>query len=239
LSGGSAEIAAVCFVKVYGVTFLGRPRSDAAALAVEVGGTMTTPMIVLAVLCVLAGIFPSGAIAAFAPALRQLFPGAVLPFGQSSLLWLVPLDAEQSSYSGLIVLVAVTALMILVSWTVHRFATARLRRVPAWDCGFPDPRPATQYSGASFAQPIRRVFGAALFRARDVVDMPPPGEMRPARLDIVMRDLIWEGLYAPVALLVEAATTRINALQFLTIRRYLTLMFAALVALLSIVALSQ
>jgi formate hydrogenlyase subunit 3/multisubunit Na+/H+ antiporter MnhD subunit len=235
----SAAFAAVCFVKVYGVTFLGRPRSDAAALAVEVGGTMTAPMIVLAALSVLAGIFPSGAIAAFAPALRQLFPGAVLPFGQSSLLWLVPLDAEQSSYSGLIVLVAVAGLMILVSWTVHRFASARLRRAPAWDCGFPDPRPATQYSGASFAQPIRRVFGAALFRARDVVDMPPPGEMRPARLDIVMRDLIWDGLYAPVALLVEAATTRINALQFLTIRRYLTLMFAALVALLSIVALSQ
>ncbi len=34
-----------------------------------------------------------------------------------------------------------------------------LRRAPAWDCGFPDPSPATQYTAGSFAQPIRRVFG--------------------------------------------------------------------------------
>ena len=235
----SAAFAAVCFVKLYGIVFLGRPRSDAAALAVEVDTAMSGPIAALALLCVIVGVVPSLAIAAIVPTLNELFPGAPLPFGQSSLLWLVPLARAQSSYSGLIVLVAVVILMIVIAWTVHRFASARLRRAPAWDCGFPDPRPATQYTGSSFAQPIRRVFGAAVFRAHDIVDMPPPGELRPARLTIVMRDLVWEGFYEPVAWLVGTVTAQINALQFLTIRRYLSLMFAALVALLSIVALSQ
>jgi hypothetical protein len=54
-----------------------------------------------------------------------------------------------------------------------------------------------------------------------------------------MRDLVWDWLYAPVELLIGWSTIRINALQFLTIRRYLTLMFGALVFLLSIVAVSQ
>ena len=59
---------------------------------------------------------------------------------------------------------------------IHRFASRAVRRGPAWDCGFPDPSPATQYTADSFAQPIRRVFGEVVFRAREQVDMPPPGD---------------------------------------------------------------
>src|SRR5262249_24102415 len=135
----SAAFAAVCFVKLYGIAFLGRPRSDAAAPAVELDTAMSGPIAALALLCVIVGVVPGLAIAAVAQTLTERFPGAPLPFGQSSLLWLVPLAREQSSYSGLIVLVAVVILMIVIAWTVHRFASARLRRAPAWDCGFPDP----------------------------------------------------------------------------------------------------
>ena len=38
-----------------------------------------------------------------------------------------------------------------------------------------------------------------VFRAREEVEMPPPGDVRPARLTVDMRDLVWDGLYAPVA----------------------------------------
>ena len=65
---------------------------------------------------------------------------------------------------------------------------ARARRGPAWDCGFPDPSPATQYTADSFAQPIRRVFGEVVFLARERVDMPAPGDARPARLTVTLRD---------------------------------------------------
>ena len=71
----------------------------------------------------------------------------------------------------------------LAAFAIHRLASDRLRRAPAWDCGYPDPSPATQYTADSFAQPIRRVFGTVVFRAREHVEMPPPGDMRPARLD--------------------------------------------------------
>jgi hypothetical protein len=48
--------------------------------------------------------------------------------------------------------------------------------------------------------------------------------------------LIWEALYAPIAKVITFATERINILQFLTIRRYLTLVFLALVLLLLVLA---
>ena len=50
---------------------------------------------------------------------------------------------------------------------------------PAWDCGYPDAKPSTQYTADSFAQPIRRVFGEAVFKASERVDMPAPGDRRP------------------------------------------------------------
>jgi hypothetical protein len=111
-----------------------------------------------------------------------------------------------------------------------------VRRAPAWDCGFPDPSPATQYTAGSFAQPIRRVFGTLVFRAREEVDMPAPGELRPARIQVRLQDLAWDGIYAPVAHAVGFAADRLNRLQFLTIRRYLTLVFLALVLLLLVIA---
>jgi hypothetical protein len=102
--------------------------------------------------------------------------------------------------------------------------------------GYPDPSPATQYTATSFAEPIRRVFGTTLFRAREQVDMPPPGDTRPARLVVRMTDPIWDWLYAPIAAAVGAAADRLNRLQFLTIRQFLTLVFCALVILLLVLA---
>ena len=110
------------------------------------------------------------------------------------------------------------------------------RRSAAWDCGFPDPSPLTQYTAGSFSQPIRRVFGTVVFRAHEAVHMPPPGDATPARLHLRLHDVPWDLLYAPTARLVGFAAERLNKVQFLTIRAYLTLVFGALVVLLMVLA---
>jgi len=51
-----------------------------------------------------------------------------------------------------------------------------------------------------------------------------------------LHDLIWEGMYQPIAVAVGFSSERLNRLQFLTIRRYLSLVFATLVALLLVLA---
>lgn len=52
----TGALAVTCFVKAYGVTFLGAPRSEAAANAKEVPVSMRIGMIILAVMCVCLGI---------------------------------------------------------------------------------------------------------------------------------------------------------------------------------------
>jgi hypothetical protein len=163
------------------------------------------------------------------------YPGANISCG-SQWLSIVPIAASRSSYDGLLVFLFMIISGTLAAFAIHRLASDRLRRAPAWDCGYPDPSPATQYTATSFAEPIRRVFGTVLFRAREQVEMPPPGDMRPARLTVQMTDPIWDWLYAPLAATIGAAADRLNRLQFLTIRQFLTLVFCALVILLLVLA---
>ena len=67
--------------------------------------------------------------------------------------------------------------------------------------------------------------------------MPPPGSLRPAVFAIELRDMIWETLYAADrARRSTVAAGLLNHLQFLTIRRYLSLVFGALVILLLVLA---
>src|SRR5262249_57918139 len=100
----SAALAAACFVKAFGVTFLGRARTTAAEAAREVDAFQRVAMFVLVALCVLAGIFPGFVIDALAPVTRALV-GGVMP-QQAFLPWLsvVPIVASRSSYNGLLIL---------------------------------------------------------------------------------------------------------------------------------------
>jgi len=234
----SAALAAACFVKAFGITFLGRPRSPVAAQAQETDRYSLTALFTLATLCLLAGILPGLVVDGLAPVVGLLNGGAQLPVQQSQpWLTLVPIVDVKSTYNGLLVLLFMASSGILVAILIHRLASNVVRRGPAWDCGFPDANPAFQYTAGSFAQPIRRVFGSVLFQARERVVMPPPGDLRPARLEVKMCDPIWDYGYAPIAAAVAAVSTRFNYLQFLTIRRYLSLVFSALVFLLLVLAL--
>jgi hydrogenase-4 component B len=232
----SAALAAACFVKAFGVTFLGRPRSPVVATAGETDRWSLAAMLFLATLCLLAGVLPGFVIDALAPVTQSLVAGR-MPI-QMIVPWLatVPISESRSSYDGLLVFAFITLAALLSAYTIHRLASRALRRSAAWDCGFPDSSPLTQYSAASFAQPIRRVFGTVVFRATEHVEMPPPGHVGPATLYVELHDLIWEWLYEPLANAVGVAAEQLNHLQFLTIRRYLSLVFLALVTLLLVLA---
>lgn len=232
----SAALAGACFVRVFGITFLGRARSDAAATAKETDPASLAAMYLLGALCLLAGILPGLLIDALAPVV-DLAVGARLA-AQRGIEWLsiVPIAESRSSYNGLLVFLFMVLSGTLTAFVIHRIASDRLRRSAAWDCGYPDPSRLTQYSARSLSQPIRRVFGTVVFQAREVGEMPPPGSTAPARLAVTLRDPVWDTLYAPLAGLVAMTAERLNVLQFLTIRRYLMLVFTALVALLLVLA---
>jgi hypothetical protein len=169
---------------------------------------------------------------AMAPVVAKEIGRSMAPQASIAGWSIVPVAESRSSYNGLLVFVFITVSTLAAIQFIHRFASSALRRAPPWDCGFPSTDPATQYTADSFAQPVRRVFGESVLMARDTVDMPPPGDPRPARLTVIIRDPIWETAYAPLSGFISRAADQLNHLQFLTIRRYLSLVFGVLILLL-------
>ncbi len=227
----AAALAATCFVKAFGVTFLGRPRGVVAKIADEVDRFSLGAMLIMAAFCLLAGVLPGFVIDALSPVAIQMIGGRMPIQANEAWLSIVPIEESRSSYDGFLVFIFITISTLTAIEIIHRFASRAVRRGPAWDCGFPDQSPATQYSAGGFVQPIRRVF-SALFDAREQVVMPAPGNTGAARLSIRLRDFVWDTLYAPVPTGVWLAAEKLNQLQFLSIRQYLSLVFAALVVLL-------
>jgi hypothetical protein len=235
----SAALAAACFIKAFGVTFLGRPRTHVAMKAHETDGFSLAAMFAFTALCLVPGLLPGFVIDALSPVVRSLVGegGPVQSF--QPLFSIVPQMASRNSYDGMLIFLFIAVTGGLTAALVRAIGGARVRRSAAWDCGFPDASPATQYSAASFAQPIRRVFGTIVFEAHEDVEMRRPGDTGPARFHVSMRDLTWDAFYAPVVQGVGFAAQKLNHLQFLTIRRYLGLVFSALIFLLLVLAIWQ
>src|SRR5438067_229097 len=96
----AAALAAACFVKAFGVTFLGRARSATVGTAHETDHASLAAMLFFVALCVLAGILPGFVIDALS-SVTTLLIGNQMP-EQTTVPWLsiVPVAASRSSYNG-------------------------------------------------------------------------------------------------------------------------------------------
>jgi formate hydrogenlyase subunit 3/multisubunit Na+/H+ antiporter MnhD subunit len=239
----AVALAAAAAVRLIGVAFLGRPRGPRTSAAEEAGPPVRAALIGLAVASGLVGLFPGAVLSLADPALRRLVSAGM--DDRAGLLVVSP-QADMQGYSAIGVVLVLALSAGLVAWLVRAGATPGHRTGPAWDCGFGPPPPwlpfgdpLTQYGGASFAQPLRRALGPALLRASETIDMPAPGETRPARIAVAVSDPAEWGLFRPLALLRAWLSDFADRIQFLTIRRTLALMFTALVFFLAVVALME
>lgn len=232
----SAALAAACFVRLFGVVFLGRSRSMAAATAVDSDWIQRATLLILAGICILLGVLPVIMSTILANVAQSLTIVAFQTSAEQGWPWLTPVSGVRGSYSGTVLFVSLFVLSFATLGLIRLFGTTAIRRADAWDCGHIEDNPAAQYSASSFSQPFRRVYGTSLFAAREEVDMPTPDEARPARFELRMIDPVWDWLYVPLWRLVVWVTARFNQLQTVTVRRYLLLMFITLVAMLILVA---
>ncbi len=228
----TGALAAACFVKVYGVAFLGQARSRHVRRARPVPVGMRLGQGVLAALCVILGVLPTGVLALLDGIPHQLLGSGLSPASAGSWLWLAPLPAEGVSYSAPLVVMLLAGTIGLALWRLRHAAVRRVRRCAAWDCGFAPPTPRMQYTATAFAQPIRRVFGLLFHVDESVESRDHDG----ARYHLAVRDRAWGLFYAPVAQVVETAARRVARLQSGNIRVYLGWTLSTLLVLLWIIS---
>jgi len=161
----AGALTAMCFVKVYGIAFLGRPREPAHRSPLPHAGdagrwnATAWPGLPPAASC------SGSSRTSFLLMLNRvgvsltghgLSDDALLGSGW---LWLVPTTVGQASYSPVIFFVVILAVTLLTFLLVRRFYHGRLRFSDPWDCGYPEQTSRMQDTADAFGQPIRHVFG--------------------------------------------------------------------------------
>jgi len=149
---GAAALAA--FAKLFGVVFLGSPRSEKAAHAHEPGLAMRAPIVVLAALVAVVGLLsPLLAPGVDAAILSWVAPAVPPGSGEAlarpvpPLAALVPLGTIALLGAGLLVLLALVAGVLTL-----RLRRASVARGATWDCGYARPTARMQYTGGSFGE---------------------------------------------------------------------------------------
>lgn len=154
----AGALAATCFVKVFGVVFLGHARSEMASEAQEIDHWMKLGMTIPAVLCLLLGVLPTMFIPLLDNVAQLLLNTSLVSSMQGqSWLWLTPIDTAHASYSPAIILIGILVLGGLLIYK-FRMKENQARRAKIWSCGNPHTNARMQYNAASFAQPLRRIF---------------------------------------------------------------------------------
>ncbi|HBA71171.1 MAG TPA: hydrogenase [Geobacter sp.] len=149
-------LAVACFVKVYGIVFLGAPRTEEHAARHEAGWQMLLPMTILAAVCVLVGLAPVLLGGLLQRASLAAFPLTGTSAG-TGLDDLAPLPIV--SMTAILLL---TLLVLLAFWYRRRLATAPRGETVTWGCGYQRPTPRMQYSASSFAELLTGLFAFVL-----------------------------------------------------------------------------
>jgi hypothetical protein len=222
LTGG---LAAAVFVRAFGVTFLGNPRSPAATEAGEGGWLMRAPLLILAALCALGGVLsPLVLTRLVGPALAALPGGeAAGPLFDAALR---PLTKVAFASAGL------WALLLLLA-ALRRFALAGkpVASGPTWDCGYSRPTARMQYGASSFAEPLTSIFSPLLGTLRRVA---VPRGLFPTHASFASEtpDGPTRTLVTPVFAAAQWVSLRMRALQHGQTHLYVLAIVLTLVALL-------
>jgi hydrogenase-4 component B len=156
-------LAVACFVKAFTVVFLGKPRTEIGS-AHDATLSMQVPMIVLGILCVFIGLWPTGAGAVASRATNMLTGGLSGPAVANALAPLTPIATL------LLLVVLVTALLV-------KTLIPTRRGVVTWDCGYAQPTSRMQYTASSFAQQLVRLFSWVLL---PITPAAPPHSIFPS-----------------------------------------------------------
>ncbi len=231
----TGALAAACFVKAFGVTFLGHWRGHHKPHVHEADWFMRSGMILAALSCFLLGILPSFFIDWMDIIPQQLIGTKIgASSGTYGWMWLTPVSPDRASYSGLIVFGGIL-LVVVAAYLVLHVRPGAIHRVPIWDCGFEKITNRMQYNATSFSMPIRRIFGF-LFNIREQVKLTPRAVYKafPKRLNYYLRvrDRFWNWLYKPVVEFSFWVSRKVGMLQQGRIQAYLIYSFITIIVLL-------
>ncbi len=234
----TGALAAACFVKAFGITFLAQPRSEHARHAREASFTMLLGQGILTAACVFLGLFPTVVLRLFDP-VTQLLTGEQLSRQLSVANGLVLTASTSTAWSGSVSTLGIFLVLLgllaapLLLWVLFA-RRSRTRVGPTWDCGLSGLTPQMEYTATGFSKPLRMIF-KALFRPRREVQREydfSPYFTTTLRFESHVEEVFQTRIYRPLNRMVLRISRRLRALQAGSIQAYLIYIFLTLLLLL-------
>jgi hydrogenase-4 component B len=148
-------LAVACFVRAYGIVFLGVPRTEQAALAHESRPTMLLSMVALVAGCFTIGLVPSLVVPVIGEAVSVWAPQVA--DGHGELARQAPWGSLEMMSALLLATLAVVGLMLRA-----RISRPHVQESVTWGCGYTGGTPRIQYTSSSFGEMLVGLFAWAL-----------------------------------------------------------------------------
>ena len=229
----TSGLAAACFVKAFGISFLALPRSDAAAGAREVHWSTRAMMAVLALGCVVLGLEAPRALGHMYRILDSLspFPGAAPPSPATSGTGVWLLSPNGIARASPLLIACLLTLVVMVVAVAIRARGLAVRRADTWGCGRIRQTPRMEYTSSAFAEPLRRIF-SELYRPTEdlsvIVHPESPYFVRSITYTSQVVPWLEKALYDPVIRGVRTLATYVRRLQAGSVHVYLLYIAGAL-----------
>lgn len=237
----TGAITAACFVKVFGIAFLGKPRVSNIKSPRETSISIRFSMLVLGIICLLLGVFPTFIINAINNICSEILGITLLNNSTNNWLWLFPKTNNIASYSAPLIIVGILSGLFL-AYLLMKLIPHKLKDKTAlpWDCGFGGLNSRMQYSATAFAMPIRRIF-SSIWKVEETIEKNNSTKSNAIKFDgikynLIVSDRIWLFFYEPLTKLIYKITRIAARMQGGNIRIYLIYILATLLILLWTIA---
>ncbi|MBP9728160.1 MAG: hydrogenase 4 subunit B [Candidatus Moranbacteria bacterium] len=229
-------LAAACFVKAFGTTFLARPRSINPKPCHESGTSMLIAMGILAVLTVVLGVFSTIVIASLVAIIASigLIDPLTLEFPFTQFI-----EAREQFASVLPLDMVALALILGFAFVAGAvFWGTRSRKVvvgDTWDCGTP-PTMRTEMTATSFSRALVTIFRGILRPTKQTAVEYHDEHMRyfitAQEVTTALEDPYRKLLYAPLQQVVHFLASKVRHVHGGNINMYILYIFITLIALL-------
>ncbi len=225
------------YVKFFGISFLGMPRSYEAENAREPEKPMLAAMGISALLCILSGIGFKQVVRLIDSVSGDLINIKLLSTDWSLSAFLhYPLEngSLSVSFSLLFVLILLSSALVTVLVITARRRTS-VQSYNTWDCGYTKLNPKMQYSATGFSKSVRIIFRGLFKPNRDLVITEGTGPyfIKKANYNVSTEKVIEKYLYKPFVSGIVNFSRKIRfKIQTGSIHAYLMYFFCVLILML-------
>jgi hydrogenase-4 component B len=229
LLGLTGALALGCFVRLYGVAFLGRRRSGLVLKAHEMPFSMLLGMGIEAVAIIIVGVMPAPLVNIMRNVL--LVDGEAMPGGNFLGIWWDGGQSVALFSPWLILLLAGVLIALLCAALISRKIV--VTQDVTWNCGT-EPTRRQQYTATGFSKPLRRAFDFILKPRRERVFLQREHAYfgRKLQYNLQIPDQFTDRLYRPVQHVLIRSAEILRKLQQGSVRLYIGYTMLAMVVVL-------